>query len=330
MDRATVHLPNGTTLDYEPINYEGSNYPAPPAGAQTGVLGFRLAKVTDRNGYKTCLRYRVPQGSDRIEAQRNRGAVASLEEVAYGLPPSAAATCADIFASADRHSIRFEYQLLSDANFYATWTLRFGAPVSFDDLLTRIVITPRRAQRPQDEFILPYYPSDTNDTRRPLLKEIRQQVPVSGAYASNLTSGSNLTSTRIVRSFAYGKRDTQFSQSEVIDIGAPNSVPESLAGCVSRPVRRASLLQNPNGIFQTGQDQDSDAAPITHATTEQWAFLDSNGDGLPDLQWGRESGFAKDAAGNDAPWATFEAAPPPFSGEVHLFRPTGAAKNFDQ
>jgi hypothetical protein len=44
-ESATVHLPNGTTLHYEPIYYDGSNTPSPPAGAQTWVFGFRLTSV---------------------------------------------------------------------------------------------------------------------------------------------------------------------------------------------------------------------------------------------------------------------------------------------
>ncbi len=310
-ERATVRLPNGTTLDYEPIYYDSADYPAPPAGAKTPVFGFRLASIADRNGYLTCFRYRIPQNQQQTDAQRQRGRVAPLAEIAYGLPPSSAATCANLFTRADRHSVRFDYQTATDRGYYSTWTLRFGAPVTFDDLLTQISIYPRSVQRTQDEFLLTYFPSNASDTHRPLLQQIIARVPVGGAF-------SGATSTRIAKAFSYGKRSTQFTYSDVIDLGPVASLPKSLAGSVTRPVRRASLLQNPNGIFQPGQDQDTDAAPPTHAVTEQWAFLDFNGDGLPDLQWGRESGFAKDSSGNDAPWATFEAAPPPFSGTVTL------------
>src|SRR5262249_996377 len=57
-ERATVRMPNGTTLDYEAILYDGTSYPNAPAGAETQVFGFRLVSAVDHNGYRTCLRYR--------------------------------------------------------------------------------------------------------------------------------------------------------------------------------------------------------------------------------------------------------------------------------
>ena len=290
LESATVRLSTGTTLAYEPIIYDGVSYPPPPAGAQTPVLAFRLVSVTDRNGYLTCFRYEPANDP-------TRGRVAMLSEIAYGLSPLAS-TCSAVLASSRRHRIDLKYDTLSLAGgdgFFSTWTVRFGAPVSFTQLLKSIEVRPLGAQPAQDVFTL-NYAGATTETHRPLLARIDQTVVN--------TSGG--TVTRAVRAFRYGNRSPQYGPATVLDLGALGSFPDSLAGTISRPIKRLNPNQNPGGpvtnplgLFQAGQDVGTDVAPPSHATTEQWSFSDVNGDGLPDLQWGKEAGF-----GPTAPWPT--------------------------
>lgn len=297
-ERATVHLPNGTTLDYEPIYYDGESYPAAPAGADTSVFGFRLYSVTDRNGYKACFKYREPESQQQMDEQRNFGRVAPLEQVTYGPSRSDLRTkdCNMIFADQnwrqDWHHIDIENDTLTDhtltdQSYFSSWTLRFGAPVKFNDLVIKISLYVRGSSQPQDEYILEYYPASETETRRPLLKTIGHRVPLPNADAQSPFN----TTDKTVRAFKYGRRSPDYGTPQIVAIGTLGSVPASLAGSVTRPIRRESPFDNPGGLFQVGHDQDSDAAPLSHATTEQWAFIDINGDGLPDIQWGKEQGF---------------------------------------
>jgi RHS repeat-associated protein len=289
---AAVRLPSGTTLSYEPILYDGSNYPSAPAGAKTSVFAFRLASAVDRNGYRTCFRYAPgPSGGN------GRGAVAPLAEIAYGPAPALATTCAQLLADPDRHRIVFDYDSLASRGYFVDWTLRFGAPTSFTKLLTRISVYALGAHVAQDEYLLSHAPAQATATRRPLLQSIGHVVPLDPSRQPPQTQ------MKIVRTFAYGRRANSYGAPDVVDMGEAGSFPPALAGMVSRPIRRASVLNNPNGLFQAGQDQDTDAAPPTHATTEQWAFEDVNGDRLPDFQWGKETG----AGGQQ--WPTFERGP---------------------
>jgi hypothetical protein len=298
---ATVRLPDGTTLTYEPIHYDGVKYPAAPAGAATKVLGFRLASARDRNGYETCFRYRTRIFGPELTEQKEQGRLAPLEDIAYGRSPAEVPlqSCKGLFATSQWdegwHRVQFEYASLTDQRYFSTWTVRFGAPVSFNDLLTRISTHARGAPRAQDDFYLTYSPAVATETRRPLLEQICQVVETSTppSFTSCRPSTQSLTG-RVVRSFSYGKRSAQYGEAEIVrlnvGVDSQGRLPPALAGTVSRPIRRESVFNNPNGLFQTGHDQDSDAAPLTHATTEQWTFTDLNGDGLPDLQWAKETG----------------------------------------
>jgi Salmonella virulence plasmid 65kDa B protein len=292
---ATVRFPSGTTLSYEPILYDGTHYPSPPAGAATSVLAFRLASATDRNGHLTCLRYEAANDPQR-------GSVAMLSEIAYasaGHPTN----CSQVFASGTRHHVDFGYDPLAfsqGSGFFSTWTMRYGAAMSFTQLLRTIEVHPAGVQQAQDTFKL-VYGGATSETHRPLLSRIEQLV----------ATASGVLTPRTVRAFRYGERSAQFGTPNVIEFDSAVSVPDSLAGSVSRPMKRINPFDNPGGLvtnpaalFQAGQDVGPDVAPPTHATTEQWSFTDVSGDGLPDLLWGKETGFAS------TPWSTFEGLAP--------------------
>jgi hypothetical protein len=303
-ERATVRLPSGTVLDYEPIYYDAAAFPAAPAGAATDVLSFRLASAVDRNGYTTCFKYQTAVDPADVAAQRTRGRIAPLEEIAYG-PANAtlrAQTCAQIFANPTWpsfwHRVHFDYDSLSKLSYASTWSLRYGAPVAFDSLLKRVVIYPRGAAQPQDEFHMQYLAARETETRRPLLVGIAQAAPdITPAKPGDMV-------TRIVRTFRYGARNLNFGPARLLELGEVGRFPASISGEVSRPIRHTSIFGDDN-IFDSGQDQDSDAAPPTHATTEQWAFMDVNGDGLVDMQWANERG-----ADPTRTWSTFEPAGP--------------------
>ena len=276
---ATAHLPNGTTLDYEPIIYDGGHgYPAAPGGAETAVFGFRLASVTNRNGYLSCLTY--TEYNDVT-----RGRIADLHTIVYGLTPSQATDCTAMLDSSHRpdvprHVIELTYEDLVASGFFSTWTLRFGAPVSFKSLLTRV--TTRAAGVLQDTFCLDYA-GQNSETRRPKLVEIRETA------IDSCDPGVTSAPQRVLGAFGYGERQQQYGAPSVIDMGELGRFPESISGTVARPMKRENPLSAGN-LFQIGRDQDTDAAPPTFATTEEWNLLDINGDGLPDFQWGKEKG----------------------------------------
>jgi hypothetical protein len=295
-ERATVRTPNGATLDYEPILYDGMNFPNAPAGAETSVFGFRLASVLDHNGYRTCFRYKPPipptgSGTNDLPDEGGHwGESALLSEIVYGPTPTQGDCNSSAFQSA--HKIKFHYSDLAP-RFFRTFTLRFGAPASFNSLLDEVSVYVAGAQNPQDTFLLEYG-AQASETRRPLLTQISQQV------ATSQTPWR--TTSRVVRSFGYGSRNLQFGTSELFELGPLNSAPDSLAGTISRPIRRANPLAN-SDLFQFGPDQSTDAAPPTHATTQQWLFTDINGDGLPDIQWSDETGVG-------TKWPGFEKSVP--------------------
>ncbi len=293
-EHATAHLPNGTTVEYESVSY-GGDFPQLPAGAETPVLQFRLSSVVDRNGYLTCFAYEL-----LTSQEKQQGIVAGLQAILYGPPPSQVHSCADVEANSSSHRITFSYVDRVQRGFFSSWTLRFGARIAFRKLLERITTYANGADV-QDSFVLAY-DGRTSETKRPRLVKIVQQI---------LNSQGQEQDSRILRTFAYGDRSPSYANAEVLDLGPLGSFPDSLSGSVGRPIRRASLLGDPNGLFQPGQDQDSDAAPLTHATTEQWGFIDLNGDGLPDWQWGIEKG-------SDRLWNTFETSPPPFGPQMDV------------
>src|SRR5262249_11728135 len=297
---ATVRMPNGTTLDYEAILYDGTSYPNAPAGAETQVFGFRLVSAVDHNGYRTCLRYRPPAppaatpANGMPDPSGHWGDSTLLAQIDQGPRPNQGDCTAGAFQSA--HAIKFHYgELRNDAapRFFRTFSLKFGALTSFNSLLDEISVWVAGAPAPQDTFLLEY-DSQSSETQRPLLTRISQRVPTSPSGAT--------TTTPLVRMFASGLRDPQIVASELMELGPRGSVPDSLAGTISRPIRRANPLAN-SDLFQSGPDQTTDAAPPAHATTEQWLLSDINGDGLPDILWSDEKGTARS-------WPTFESSEP--------------------
>jgi hypothetical protein len=279
---ARVLMPDGTTLDYEPVQYDGSTNPTAPVGAHNFVMSFRLTSVVDRNGYRTCFRY-----EDFLDATAGR--VGVLKEIGYGL--SRAPTCAAVFTSLGRHRIEFQYDGMRASGFFASWTVRFGAPMSFDSLLKRITVF--AAGTKQDEFAL-VHEGVASETRLPRLIRIEH----------TRTDIDSTAHTRVERAYRYGDRRPQFDGGTVVELGPEGSFPSSIAGMVSRPMRRMAIFENPLGIGQLGQDVATDVAPVTHATSEQWALTDINGDGLPDFHWSTETG-----ANRALPkWRTFETA----------------------
>jgi RHS repeat-associated protein len=294
---AEVNLPSGVKLNYEPIIYDGQNYPVAPAGAATKVLGFILSSATDTNGYKTCFQHKHFGDADR-------GKVAVLAAIGYGLSPSF--SCKDILApGSSSHRIDFSYgDLINDPDlkyeeahgegFFTSWSLRMGAPTSFSSLLKRIAVS---ASGTKQYEILLDYDGKKSETHRPRLVKISEQVQVGTASPE-----------RTVRVFAYGDRQAQFDNGQLIDLGPIGTFPTSVSGSVSRPIRRpCSVIPpdcGPKGVFQIGSDQVDLNAPFTNATTEQWGWLDLNGDGLLDFQWGREKGQGTN-------WSTFESSGTP-------------------
>ena len=283
-EAASAHLANGSTLEYEPILYDGAAFPPAPAGAETKLFGFRLSSVVDRNGYRICFYYKAaPSAAPTlgvIDPNSHWGEATVLERVAYGPRPDAGDCTSSAFAAG--HHINFQYMNLAPEYFH-TWTMRFGAPVTFNSLLYEIDVYAAGATSPQDAFSLSFAGSDS-EMHRPLLTQISQTVP--------------LQPSRVLRVFSYGKRNLQFGDVSVVELGT-GAFPESLAGSISRPVRHQNLLNDAFGLFQRGWDQVSDASPWVHATTQQWMFADINGDGLPDIQWGDETG-------TNQTWTTFE------------------------
>ena len=164
-ERATVRLPNGTKLDYEPIYYDGINYPSGPAGAETSVFAFRLSSATDRNGYKTCFKYWEPQNppsqedQEQLARQHDEGAISPLVDIAYApsLPTLRSKTCSEIFADEHWSTVwnraHFQYRSQRQDGFFGTWSLRHGALVRFDSLLEQIS-TYARSDTPEDEYFL--------------------------------------------------------------------------------------------------------------------------------------------------------------------------------
>ena len=151
-------------------------------------------RSTERNGFQTCFRHK--HFGDTI-----RGNLAVLEEVAYG-PTPIAGSCAAIFGSPTRHRIVFEYADLKQAGYFFTWTLRFGAPVSFESLLTRISIY---AMGNKEYSFALVHDGTSSETRRPRLVKIQQEV----------TDAQGKSTARTLRAFAYGDRSGQFNEQAV-------------------------------------------------------------------------------------------------------------------
>jgi RHS repeat-associated protein len=285
-ERATINLPNGTSLDYEPVYFDGTTNPAAPAGSDTNVFGFRLVSAVDRNGFRMCFSFH-----DYHDV--SRGQMFVLSEISYGTQ-AVAASCAAILTSPTRHRVTFEYVDAAQQGFAATWTLKYGSPVTFGSLLQSIYVYANGSDQ-QDWFLL-VHDGQTSITARPRLSRIDQIV--------NLPNGAQ--GRRAVRAYRYGDRTLQFDVEGIVELtGDVVRFPPSVAGSVSRPMRRPDPFDNPLGIGQLGQDVPTSLAPLTHATTEQWSLTDMNADGLADFFWAREKGVDPSVAD----WSTFETAP---------------------
>ena len=183
-----------------------------------------------------------------------------LTEIAYaylGHP----ASCAQVFQSATRHHIDFAYDPLvysQGSGFFPTWTMRYGAAMSFTKMLRTIEIH-AAGQPAQDTFRLAY-DGPRVETHRPLLRRIEQLVP---------TASGSSTARTVARAFKYGQRAGQYGAPTLIDFERPvGSIPDSLSGSVStydeadQPVRQSGwLVTNPAALFQAGQDVGPDVAP---------------------------------------------------------------------
>jgi hypothetical protein len=138
------------------------------------------------------------------------------------------------------HRIVFTYVDMVKSGFFETWTLRFGAPVSFNSLLSRVSVIAKG--KLQEEFLL-VHEGARSETRRPRLTRIDQVTkdPMNPAWK-----------TRSLRAFTYGDRNMHFGNAvgepDLVDIGPLGTFPDSLTGTVSRPIRRASLLSG-NNLF---------------------------------------------------------------------------------
>lgn len=299
---ATVTLPNGVVLTYEPVRYDGVKYPAAPAGAQTNVFAFLLKSVKTPNGYLTCFKY-------KHWGDTSFGRVAVMDSILYG---PALKDCDKAPSLNQLHCIAFEYVNPIDSSYFAPMSFRFGAPVSFNNLLNKVTVFAAdmsgSAPIPQTSYEIIYQPASATETRLPRLEKVILGTTPGGQLAN--------AKKRTLRRFAYGNRSDQFGAPELIDLGEVSEFPPSLSGSVSRPMRNPYFFNNPNGVFRMGHDQADNAAPPTFATTEQWGLMDLNGDGLADPYWARESG-------QGATWPTFEstqnpAGPRPAQQQVRI------------
>jgi RHS repeat-associated protein len=281
-ESARVQLATGTTLQYQPIIYDGVHNPAAPAGNDTAVLAFRLESVTDSNGFRSCFTYQDFNDT-------KFGKIGVLKEIDYGPTPITGGCASPAFHSV--HSIVFDYADMEQAGYFAAWTLRFGAPVKFGSLLKKVTVI--AAGKKQDEFAL-VHEGTTTETRQPRLVRIEHAVQ----------DASGKPKTRVERTYRYGERKAQFDGGSIVEL--PDNLrdlhtfPDSIAGTVTRPMLRQDVIDNPLGAGQIGQDTGG-FAPVTTATTEQWALTDINGDGLPDFLWSKEKG----ADPTVPEWSTF-------------------------
>jgi hypothetical protein len=287
---ATVTMPTGVVLHYEALRYDGAAYPAAPPGSQTDVFAFVLSSAVDPNGYRTCyLNQRWPNANQ--PGHTNYGRVAVLKEIVYGREIS---DCAQLPPIQRIHHLVFEYDDPLASGYFSLLSYRFGAAVSFNNLLRSIEVlaadSGASAPALQARYNLVYEPASATETRLARLEKVIQE-----------SAGQ----TRTLRRFAYGSRNIQFDAVPLLaDIGPDaRDFPESLSGTETRPMRMVNLFSN---LLKPGLDQPDVAAPASHAVTRQWGLLDLNGDALLDTVVADERG-----AEPAQPWATFEGTIPP-------------------
>lgn len=297
---ATVILPSGVRLFYEAVHYDGKTYPVAPPG-DTDVFAYLLKSVQDPNGYQTLF-------CNHHWGDQKTGRSAVLKEIRYGaslngasLNDASLTDCDTAVKPKSVHRIEIDYVDPLDPNFggyFAPFSFRMGARVSVNNLLTNIRIYAADGDQfhPESGYRFEYQDALSTETRLPLLKAVYQQVFPNGNKQE-----------RRIRQFTYGKRLDTFSPNPtVIDLGLnTDEFPSSLSGSVSRPVRLPYLINNPNGIFQTGNDQIEKDAPAASILTKQWNLMDFNGDGLLDMLVADEKGMPQ-RAGSEGPWPTYE------------------------
>lgn len=293
---ATVTLPDGVILAYEPVLYDGFKYPAAPAGAETKVFAFLLKSVKTPNGYLTYFKYKHWEDPQW-------GRVAVMDTILYG---PVLKDINNLPAANLLHQITFDYvdPTASGLDHFASTSFRFGTPVSFNNLLKKISVfaadlsgtTPKL----QSAYELVHQSANATETRLPRLEKVVEHTMKS-------VSGSTPQS-RTLRYYQYGGRNLiYYPQPKLIDVGADaREFPASLSGSESRPIRAQNWLFNPNGLLQLGNDQISlpnypSPAPPSYGITKQWSLMDINGDGLLDALTADEKG--PDPA---KPWPTYE------------------------
>ncbi len=310
---ATVTLVSGVQLFYEAVHYDGVKYPEAPPG-QTDVLAYLLKSVRDPNGYWTCF-------ESQHWGDNKHGRTAVLKEIRYGVGLK---ECDMPMNLKSIHRIEFDYIDPTEPThgaYFAPLSYRFGAPVSVNNLMTniRIYAADGDQSHPESGYRFEYQDALSTETRLPLLKSIHQQIFPSG----------NKQEHRI-RQFTYGKRLETFSPTPtLIDLGLDtDEFPSSLSGSVSRPVRLPYLINNPNGIFQTGNDQIEKHAPAASILNKQWNLMDFNGDGLLDMLVADEQGMPQ-TPGSEGPWTTYEAndSPGPRPPQQWVYLNEGIARN---
>ncbi len=300
---ATVTFPSGIVLTYEAVHYDGKTYPASPAGknfpgTNTDVFAFILSSTRDPKGYLTC--FINHHWGDTIT-----GRSAVLAEIRYG---SLVKDCKDWGIQVDPsdpklkkvHRVTLEYGQLSSEGYFAPVSFRFGAPVSFDNILIGIKIYPADEvqDHPDSGYRLDFEGPSYTETRLPRLRAVVEQVWLTGKMEQ-----------RTIREFTYGNRNLNFNtepkllklENEQKSPYLSSEYPDSLSGSISRPIRLPQIIGNPSGLFQIGNDQNDQAAPAAGALSEQWNIMDINGDGLLDLITAKESGY-----GRPAGWPGYE------------------------
>jgi RHS repeat-associated protein len=295
---ATASLPNGVVLTYSPIRYDGVTYPTAPPGFETNVFGFLLKQVKTPNGYLTCFVH--THHPNNVSA----GRAPVLSEIWYG---PALKDCDNRPAAKMLHRVAFEYVDPTAANhgYFAPVSYRYGTPVSFNNLLRKIVVyaAGETAQVEQPSYSLEHESAARVETRMPRLEQVVQETPAAGPLAQPQQQ------RRVIRRFSYGSRHREYGQAQILDLGQnSHEYMDSLAGSGTRPVRTRSLLQPLYTLFSGGDDQPNPNAPPSTVVDAQWGMSDWNGDGLLDTMLAAERGVdgPRDCSATGPGWPTFE------------------------
>ena len=106
-ERATVQMPNGITLDYEPIHYDGVSYPAPPPAAQTGSCSaFACSQSPIATSITPASVISCATDSATNRCAEARACRSSPPDCLWGSAGFDGMTCLDVFAS---HAARDQF-----------------------------------------------------------------------------------------------------------------------------------------------------------------------------------------------------------------------------